>query len=418
MRVFYNLFLFLYPIGARVSSLKNDKARQWLKGRKGLFQHLTNTIEQDQPIIWIHCSSLGEFEQGRPLIEKLPAIFPGNKILLTFFSPSGYEVQKNYKGADYVFYLPIDSHSNAIRFLNIVNPRLIIFVKYDFWYYYITEAKKRNIPFILASGIFRKNQPFFQWYGSLHRRMLASFTFLFVQDKNSHELLQSINITNVAITGDTRFDRVTSIAAQFQPIEIITKFCGTHPIIVAGSTWTEDDEELAHFANTNQHIRFIIAPHDITKARIDDCLRLYKNAITLSEFEIAAEDVQLKQKNILIIDSIGLLSKLYHYASIAYIGGGFGGDGVHNVLEAAVYGKPVVFGPVFEKYIEAIQLIEAGGAFTVSSAIELEKQFNLLLDDELLYKQAGMASKEFVAANAGATERIIRHIQEKRLFTT
>lgn len=417
MKAFYNLFLFLYPVGARILSFKNDKAKKWLAGREGLFNALADAIKQDKPIIWIHCSSLGEFEQGRPLIEKLPFILPGKRILLTFFSPSGYEVQKNYKGADYIFYLPLDSAQNATHFLDIVNPSLIIFIKYDFWYYYLTEAKKRNIPFILASGVFRKSQPFFQWYGNFHRQMLKSFTYLFVQDVNSVDLLKTINISNVAVTGDTRFDRVLSIASQFQPIDVIQRFCGSHSVIVAGSTWTEDDKELDHYANTNQHIRFIIAPHDISKARIDECLSLYKNSITLSEFTSVA-DLGDQSYTCLIIDSMGLLSKLYHYATIAYIGGGFGADGVHNVLEAAVYGKPVVFGPVYEKYIEAVDLIENGGAFTVATALELEKQFNLLFDDELFYKQSCLASKEFVVANAGATEKIISYIQGKRLFTT
>lgn len=418
MKAFYNLFLFLYPIGARLLSVKNDKAKNWLKGRKGLFDKLSETIRQDKPIIWIHCSSLGEFEQGRPLVEKLPVTFPGNRILLTFFSPSGYEVQKNFRGADYIFYLPLDSAVNATRFMDIVNPALIIFIKYDFWFYYIAEARKRTIPFILASGIFRKSQPFFQWYGSFHRQMLESFTYLFVQDNNSVDLLNSINITNVAVTGDTRFDRVLSIASQFQPIDFINRFCGSHPVIVAGSTWTEDDKELDHYANTNRHIRFIVAPHDISKARIEECLNLYKNSITLSEFTGSSGHSKYQSYTTLIIDNIGLLSKLYHYATITYVGGGFGADGVHNVLEAAVYGKPVVFGPVYEKYIEAVQLIEAGGGFSASTALELEEQFNLLFDDELLYKQACLASKEFVLANAGATEKIISYIQEKRLFTT
>lgn len=420
MRAFYNLFLFLYPLAAKALSFKNDKAKKWLKGRYRIFDRLDSSINNDKPIIWIHCSSLGEFEQGRPLIEKIPSAFPGTKILLTFFSPSGYEVQKDYSGADYIFYLPLDSASNARRFLDIVKPTLIIFIKYDFWYYYLSEAKKRNIAFILASGVFRKSQPFFQWYGNFHRQMLSSFTYLFVQDTNSVELLRSININNVAVTGDTRFDRVLSIAKQFQPIDIISKFCSSHPVIVAGSTWTEDDKELDHYANTNQHIRFIVAPHNISKARINECLNLYKNSITLSELQKlqSTSNNQHPTFNTLIIDNIGLLSKLYHYASITYVGGGFGADGVHNVLEAAVYGKPVLFGPEYEKYIEAIQLIETGGGFPVSTALELENQIDILFDDEMLYKQACYAAKEYVASNAGATEKILQYVQEKRLFTT
>ena len=417
MKAFYNLFLLLYPLGARILSVKNEKAKKWLSGRKNIFEQLASSIDQDSQVIWVHCSSLGEFEQGKPLIEQLRLQFPGLKILLTFFSPSGYEVQKNYRGADYVFYLPMDSSANAAKFFDIVNPQLIIFIKYEFWHYYIHEAKQRGVPMLLASAVFRKSQPFFQWYGEFHRKMLQSFSFLFVQDQHSVELLNSINITNVGVTGDTRFDRVLAISHEFKPIENIESFCGSHPVIVAGSTWTEDDKELDHYANTNQHIRFIIAPHDISKARIDECLALYKNVITFSQLQ-QMNNEQRSTANVLVIDNIGLLSKLYSYATITYVGGGFGADGVHNVLEAAVYGKPVVFGPEYEKYIEAVQLLEAGGAFTVSTALELEKQFDALFDDPFSYKHACIASKDFVESNTGATEKIMAFIQEKRLFTT
>ncbi len=426
MKALYNLFLFLYPMGARILSVKNEKAKKWLQGRKNIFDQL-RSISQEKKIIWVHCSSLGEFEQGKPLIEKFRQEFTNITIVLTFFSPSGYEVQKNYSGADYIFYLPLDSERNAIKFFDIVNPALLVFIKYEFWYYYISEAKKRSVPLILVSGIFRESQPFFKWYGNFYRKMLQSISYFFVQDENSVELLNSIGIKNVAVTGDTRFDRVLEIANQFQPIPIIEEFCGSHPVIIAGSTWTEDDEELDHFANTNPHIRFIIAPHDISKARIDECLSLYKNAITFSELNLKVKSEKSSDEQLttndsrfttLIIDNIGILSKLYHYSTISYIGGGFGADGVHNVLEAAVYGKPVVFGPVYEKYIEAAQLVERGGAFPVDNALELEHQLTSLLKDDILYKQACIASKEFVEENAGATEKIIRYIQEKRLFTT
>jgi 3-deoxy-D-manno-octulosonic-acid transferase len=417
MKVLYDLFLLLYPLGARMLAFKNEKAKKWLQGRENIFEQLSSTITHNKKIIWVHCASLGEFEQAKPLIEKLSQQFSGVKILLTFFSPSGYEVQKNYEGADYIFYLPLDSKWNATKFFDIVNPALCIFIKYEFWYYYINEAKQRNVPIILASGVFRKTQPFFQWYGDFHRKMLRSVSYFFVQDSNSVELLNSLGIQNVALTGDTRFDRVLAIAKEFQPIELIERFCKGHPVIVAGSTWTEDDEELHHYVNTNAHIRFIIAPHDVSKARVDECLSLYKNAIRFSDLQQSFNELK-ENFNVLIIDNIGLLSKLYRYSTISYIGGGFGGDGVHNVLEAAVYGKPVVFGPVYDKYIEAVELVQKGGAFSIENAIVLEKQFNKLLDDECLYKQACLAAKNFVDENAGATEKIIQYIQEKRLFTT
>lgn len=417
VKAFYKLFLFLYPVAARLIAVRNEKAAKWLAGRKNIFEELAATIRADKPLIWVHCSSLGEFEQGRPLIERLRQQFPQTRILLTFFSPSGYEVRKDYEGADYVFYLPLDSKWNATRFLDITNPALIVFIKYEFWFYYISEARKRNIPFLLASGIFRKSQPFFQWWGGFHRRMLQSFTYMFVQDQNSAELLRSIGVNNVAVTGDTRFDRVLAIAKEFQPLDFINAFCGSHPVVVAGSTWTEDDKELAHYANSNPHIRFIIAPHDVSKARIEECRELYRDSITLSDLDNGIINGEVPA-NVLVIDSIGLLSRLYHYSTIAYVGGGFGADGVHNVLEAAVYGRPVVFGPVYDKYIEAVQLVAAGGGFAVATALELENQFNNLFDDEIRYKQACLAARNFVAENAGATEKIIGFIQEKRLFTT
>jgi 3-deoxy-D-manno-octulosonic-acid transferase len=418
MKAFYNLFLFFYPIGARLLSFTNAKAGKWIEGRKDIFNRLANTISNDKPFAWIHCASLGEFEQARPLIEGLRQRFPGLRLLLTFFSPSGYEVQKGYPGVDHVFYLPLDSAENAKRFLDITHPALIVFVKYEFWFYYISEAGRRKIPLILASGAFREGQPFFKWYGGFHREMLRSFSCLFLQDQRSVELLASIGVTNIALTGDTRFDRVLAIAADSRPIDRVADFCGSHPVIVAGSTWTEDDKELDHYANTNPHIRFIIAPHDISEPRISECLSLYKHSTTFSQLIEQEPTINDQRANVLIIDNIGLLSRLYRYATIAYVGGGFGGDGVHNVLEAAVYGKPVVFGPVYDKYVEAVMLEESGGGFPVNNALELEKQFNQLLDDEFLYKQAGLAAGEFVGKNAGATEKILDYIQEKRLLTT
>jgi 3-deoxy-D-manno-octulosonic-acid transferase len=416
MKTLYDLFLLLYPLGARVLSLKNEKARHWLQGRRNIFDRLATVIKHDQRIIWVHCSSLGEFEQGKPLIERMRQQFPATRVLLTFFSPSGYEIQKNYEGADYIFYLPLDSRWNAARFFDIVNPALIIFIKYEFWYYYFQEARLRNVPLVLASGVFRKSQPFFQWYGKFYREMLDAVSCFFVQDENSVELLKYIAITNVVLTGDTRFDRVLAIAKENGEVKEVGLFCGDHPVIVAGSTWMEDDEELDHYANVNPHIKFIIAPHDVGSARIEQCLALYKNSITLSALQAGA-NIPVGT-NVLIVDCVGLLSKLYRYYTISYIGGGFGGDGVHNVLEAAVYGRPVVFGPVYEKYIEAVQLIESGGGFSIENALELENRFDLLLDDAFLYKQACLASKVFVEENAGATEKITSYIQENRLFTT
>jgi 3-deoxy-D-manno-octulosonic-acid transferase len=420
VKLLYQLFIFLYPKIAWLISGNNAKAKLWLKGREKIFTHLAASFQNNlSPVIWVHCSSLGEFEQGRPLIESLKEKYPDHKTLVTFFSPSGFEVRKNYEKADWVYYLPMDSYHHAKKFFTIVQPSLILFVKYEFWYYYLREAKKRNIPILLISGIFRKGQPFFAWYGNFHRQMLLCFTHLFVQNELSVELLKSIGLhKNVTISGDTRFDRVIEIAEQFQPIEIIDQFIGNSKVIVAGSTWTEDDEELDHYANTHREIKFIIAPHEIEAERIKECLTFYKYSILFSDLTSKnAPDISSTDfPNVLIIDNIGLLSKLYHYATVCYVGGAFGEDGVHNVLEAAVYNKPVVFGPVYDKYLEAVELVDAGGGFPLESALELEKLLDNLLTNNMLYQQSSTLAGNYVKNKAGATRNILHYIQENRLI--
>ena len=424
---FYSFSLWLYRTGIKIASNWNPKAKQWYNGRKKIFQRLANEIQRDNGrLIWMHCASLGEFEQGRPVLEKIRERYPHYKILLTFFSPSGYEVQKSYSGADYIFYLPSDSKTNARRFLNIVNPELVLWVKYEYWFFYLRELKQRKIPSLLVSGIFRKDQPFFSWYGKQHKKMLQSFTQLFVQNDASKRLLQSIGFSeNVIVSGDTRFDRVVDIAEKFQPITEIEKFCGNAKIIVAGSTWPEDEEVLDHYANIHMDIKFIIVPHEIDTPHLKDIERLFKKSIRYSRLKIQIEEGQwlvseTKQSiyNVLIIDNIGMLSRLYKYATITYVGGGFGEDGVHNTLEAAVYGKPVIFGPAFDKYIEAVELLEEGGAFTIQSALELEQNLDDLFADEQLFNESCEAAKNYVYAKKGATEKIITHIHENRLLTS
>jgi len=426
---FYNLFLGLYRISVKLVANWNPKARLWVNGRKGIFSKLTERFPQRvSPLIWIHCSSLGEFEQGRPVLDGIRKEYPTSKILLTFYSPSGYEAQKNYVGADYIFYLPPDSKRNAKRFLDIVQPQFVLWIKYDYWYYYLSELKHRKIPAILVSGVFRKDQPFFKWYGRLHRYMLESFSHLLVQNEGSKALLKGLGFTeNVTVCGDTRFDRVVQITSQFSPIPGIEEFCGNKNVIVAGSTWDADEEELDHYANSNPQIRFIIAPHEVDEDHLKETEKLFKNSVRYSEWINKGQEAKGKRQNepfnedagnnVLIIDNIGMLSRLYKYATIAYVGGGFGDDGVHNVLEAAVYGKPVVFGPVFEKYIEAIELIDEGGGFTVENALELEKLFDELFSDKQLYKETSEASRNYVYTKKGATDKILQFIQEKRLLT-
>lgn len=386
----------------------NPKAKLWLQGRKNVLQRMQQAIDADD-IVWMHCSSLGEFEQGRPVLEQLRIKNAELKILLTFFSPSGYEVQKNYSGADYIFYLPMDSRANAQKFFDVVKPRLIVFIKYEFWNYYLHEAKKRKVPLLLVSGIFRKSQPFFKWYGGFHRKMLGCFTHLFVQNKESVQLLNSIGIIkNVSLSGDTRFDRVIEIAESFQPIPFFNIFCKGHNVIVAGSTWSEDDEELSHYANANKETRFIIAPHSISSDRIAECKRLYKHSILYSQINERVPD----NINTIIIDNIGMLSRLYNYGTICYVGGAFGDDGVHNVLEAAVYGKPVVFGPEYDKFFEAQELVETGGAISITNALELEKTLNKLLLKEEEYAAMCKAAKDYVYSKKGSTNMVMQYINQ------
>lgn len=416
----YRIFIWLYPKIAWLIGFSNHKAQKWTNGRKQVFKKLAEAFHKNElPVVWMHCSSVGEFEQGRPVLEYIADNYPNYKILLTFFSPSGYEVRKNYEGAYHVCYLPMDSPSHASRLLNIVQPSLVLFVKYEFWYYYLQEASQRNIPVLLVSGIFREDQPFFRWYGSMHRKMLSFFSHFFVQYEEAQQLLvQLVSDENISVSGDTRFDRVLSIAAEFSPVPVIDHFCDGQQILVAGSTWTDDDEAIDHFVNTQAGLKAIIAPHEIEEERLQECMTLYRNAMYYSVYEKALQDQQdLSMIKVLIIDNVGMLSRLYRYATVCYIGGGFGDDGIHNILEAAVYGRPVVFGPVYDKYKEADELLDAGGAFSGEDALELEKIFGLLLSDKEKYTQAATASKEYVHSKAGATGRIMRYIQENLLLT-
>lgn len=422
--IIYRLFLWLYRCGAIALSPFNKKAKHWLSGRKNVFGNLhTFVSKESKEIIWFHCASLGEFEQARPLLEGIRARYPAYRILLSFFSPSGYEIRKNYKGADYVTYLPMDGPANARVFVATVKPKLVVWVKYEYWHFYLLEISQRNIPLLLVSGIFRQEQPFFKAWGNFHRQMLRRFSYLFVQNQASKKLLGSIGFsTNVAVSGDTRFDRVIEIAGQSARIAAIEQFIEGSPVIIAGSTWEEDEEELDHFANTHPEIKFIIAPHEIDEEHLKDIEKLFHHSIRYSALTHSEENPAPHAKsttpNTLIIDNIGMLASLYQYAAIAYIGGGFGNDGVHNVLEAAVYGKPVVFGPVYEKFVEAAELVELGGAFSIENALELEETLQWLLKNTADYEKAARASRNFVYANGGATQKIMDCIQENRLLTS
>ncbi len=421
----YNIFLWLYKTNIRIVSPWNPKARLWLVGRKNILERIQNlNINKNNAVIWMHCASLGEFEQGRPIIEKIKTQLPSSKILITFFSPSGFEVRKDYEGADYVFYLPLDSKVNARQFIDAVNPKLVLWIKYDYWFHYLNELKKRNIPTLLISAIFRPSQPFFKWYGELHRFMLNCFNHLFVQTEESKKLLSGVvHPEKITVSGDTRFDRVIEIAERHEPIPAIEKFCGDQAVVVAGSTWEEDEEELDHYANTHPEIRFIIAPHEIEESHLRNIEKLFQKSMRLSVLQnntFPSSNTGLRQTsafNTLIVDNFGILARLYKYATIAYLGGGFGDDGVHNVLEAAVYGKPVVFGPVIEKYFEAMALVETGGGIVIDSALEAEAVFNRLLTDPEEYRLCCEASRNYVYAKKGAAKKILEFIQENRLLT-
>ena len=419
MLFLYRIFIGIYPIAAWILGFVNPKAKQWHKGRKEILTKIADALASNRkPIIWMHCASLGEFEQGRPVLEGLQKQYTNYSILLTFFSPSGYEVHKNYAGADYVFYLPMDSAGNASKFLNITKPSIAIFVKYEFWHYYLSQLKKLQIPTLLIAGIFRKDQLFFKWYGSFYKMLLSCFTALFVQDKNSQSLLHSIGFSNqVYIGGDTRFDRVIEIAASFIPIDPIAHFCNNSLVLVAGSTWYQDDETIAHFEKANPNIKFIIAPHDISNQRLQNCLDLFKNAVLYSDY-VKGVNTASQNFNTLIIDNVGMLSKLYHYATVTFIGGGFGADGIHNCLEAAVHYKPVLFGPVYDKYIEATGLVDAGGAISIEDALDFEAVANKLFNNEADRIKIGQYAGEYVLAQKGASTKIIHYIEENRLLTS
>lgn len=418
--ILYNIFLLFFRAGVNLAALFNEKASKWVKGRKKIFEKIKAGINRDDKIIWMHCASLGEFEQGRPLLEKLKDQYPAYKILLTFFSPSGYEAQKNYKGTDYIFYLPMDGPRNAKKFLNITRPALVIFVKYELWYYYLKKIKYRNIPLILISALFRKDMNFFKWHGGLSRKMLSRFDHLFVQNESSFQLLKSIGLENItSVSGDTRFDRVIEIAEKNLSINHVNEFKAGMPLIVAGSTWPEDEELLQKaLQRLIGKIKLLIAPHEISDKHINALLKLFPGAAVYSNLETSPG---LVNAEVMIVDRIGLLSGLYQYATISYIGGGFKSMGVHNVLEAAVYFKPVVFGPYFNKYYEAVELVKSGGGLPVSDIHKngqmLTEILKGLLANKEEYEYCRKAAGNYVLANKGATGKILAWIQEKRLLT-
>jgi 3-deoxy-D-manno-octulosonic-acid transferase len=414
----YNIFLFLYKAGVSVASTFNPKARSWLKGRKNLFERLQEVISPGEKIIWVHCASLGEFEQGLPVIESLKPKFPSYRILLTFFSPSGFEAKKDFGGVDWVFYLPLDGPRRARRFLEIVHPSIAIFVKYEFWYYFLKKIKYRKIPLILVSALFRKDMSFFKWYGGLQKKMLSRFDHLFVQNESSFQLMKSIGLENITtISGDTRYDRVVQIASVDETLPLIEKFILHGKTIIAGSTWPEDElllQNLLPYLHSRS-LRLIIAPHEISFRHITELKERFKDVLLYSELEKSEGQ---DPSSTMVIDNIGMLSRLYKYGFCCYVGGGFKTMGVHNVLEPAVYGKPVLMGPHYQKYAEATELLAAGGGKSVADHNAVIEILDLFLTDENAYRRVCMSAAQYVRQHAGATGKIISFIQENRLLTS
>ena len=409
MKLIYNIGIQLFTLLVRLVSPFNEKARLWIRGRKNWYPRLLENVKIDERNIWIHCASLGEFEQGRPVIEMIKKEMPGSRIILTFFSPSGYEIRKNYSEADYVCYLPADTPRNAKRFIDTVNPDIVIFVKYEFWNNYLTGLSRRGIPVYLISGLFRPGQHFFRWYGSFFRTILHRFSHIFVQDEVSKALLEKISVTNVSVAGDTRFDRVVQISGNARDIPQIALFRGDEKLFLAGSSWKPDEDIIAQYINTNPgRMKWIFAPHEIDSSNIDRIEKLFSvDVVRFSDFSEERADAR-----VMIIDNIGMLSSAFSYAYIAAIGGGFG-KGIHNVLEPACWSIPVVFGPNFTKFREAVDLIKLNCARSYSSYDEFEIILDKWLTDEAFYLNSSKKAGGYVIKNTGATAVIMSKLTHK-----
>lgn len=410
MTFFYNAGIGAYNLAIRLAAPFNEKAGLLRKGRKEARKKLKALRRDAGRLVWFHAASLGEFEQGRPVMEKLRQREPDTKILLTFFSPSGYEIRKNYAGADYILYLPADSPRNAVRFIGAFRPDAAVFIKYEFWYHYLHELHKRGIPVYLISAVFRPEQIFFKKWGGPYRRMLAFFHRLYVQDEASVRLLHQIGMTNVQLTGDTRFDRVKQIAGAAQEIEKVALFCNGSPAVVCGSTWPPDEDMLMEYINSYAgNYKWIIAAHEIGEGHLKAIIGKCKRRIV----RYSQEKADFTQAEVLLIDCIGLLSSVYRYGKIAYIGGGFGA-GIHNTLEAAVYGIPVIFGPRYQKFKEAVSLIREGGGFSIRQASELKNLLDSLIQTPVLAETAGKKALAYVNGQLGATELICKELIRKK----
>lgn len=401
--MFYNLAIILYDIAVHLVAPFSRKPWKMMKGHWVVYELLRQQLEKGARYIWFHAASLGEFEQGRPLIEKIRAKYPDYRILLTFFSPSGYEVRKNYRGADIVCYLPFDKPRNVRKFLDLVNPCMAFFIKYEFWKNYLDELHKRRIPVYSVSSIFRRGQIFFKWYGGTYRNVLRNFDHIFVQNERSKRYLAKIGINRVTVVGDTRFDRVLQIREEAKDLPLVELFKNNTMTFVAGSSWQPDEDLFIEYFNQHPEVKLIIAPHVIDENHLVEIIRKLKRPYVRYT---RADEKNVRKADCLIIDCFGLLSSIYRYGEIAYIGGGFG-VGIHNTLEAAVYGIPVIFGPKYQKFQEAVQLLEAKGGFSVKSYEELKALLDRMLEDESFLRETGTNAGTYVTGNAGATDKVL-----------
>lgn len=408
MLFLYNLVISIAAFFLKIVALFSPKIKLFVEGRKNVFSILQEKIKPTDKTIWFHSASLGEYEQGLPVIEKIKEKYPSHKIIVTFFSPSGYEVRKNNTVADVTIYLPLDTKSNAKKFLKLAHPELAFFIKYEFWLNYLKELENSKTPTYLISGIFRDNQMFFKPYGGFYRKALKAFTFFFVQNEKSKEKIESIGFHNVIISGDTRFDRVAAILERDNKVDFIEKFKNNTPTIVIGSSWPKDETLIAEYINqAPATVKFIFAPHNIKPDQIASLkAQLTKPTVLFSE----KEGKNLSDYNVFIIDSVGLLTKIYSYATIAYVGGGFGNPGIHNILEPATFGIPILIGPNYSNFAEAVRLVNLGGCIVINNLDELKFNFDRLLTDNDFFEEKSQICKSYIQDNKGATNIIMKTI--------
>ena len=416
MLFIYNLIVVLADFILKIVALFNKKISLFVEGRKPVFKILSNKIKAYDKTIWFHAASLGEYEQGLPVMERMKSRFPNHLIVLTFFSPSGYEVRKNNTIADVTVYLPMDSQSNVAQFMKIVRPDMAFFIKYEYWPNYLNALQNKEIATYLISGIFREKQVFFKWYGGFYRNALNAFEHFFVQNSNSKELLLQLGKTNVSVSGDTRFDRVTEILKQNNELDFIEEFKNNTLTIVIGSSWPKDEALLVKYINTTNNVKFIIAPHNINMDQIANLKnQISKKSILFSSYNTNEMDAsKLADYEVFIIDTIGILTKIYSYADIVYVGGGFGNPGVHNILEPATFGVPIVIGPNYSHFAEAIALVKMEGCISINNQEELNESFDKLIQNEGVRLEKGHICSTFVEMNKNASETIMNYIIQKK----